>query len=233
MIDLSRMNNAFDLLQKIYSDSSYSRKISKDLFVSSISLKQGQFILELIQQKKPSKIIELGFGYGISALWIESGKFRPHNHIIVDPYQLDFSDDLIYKFIKKQKNVIFYENFSSQYLLAKLANSEEKIDMAFIDADERFDGVITDIYFLTKILVDNGTIVIRNVWNPSVRKAILFFVRNLPYTIPTITKFEQFIIKKLPFFGEIMLYIKFRKLDFFIMQLSGKDERKWNHFVRF
>lgn len=222
------MKNISKLLQKIYSDATFAKNISEDIFPTSISLEQGQFLSEFVKKNRPDTVIELGLGYGISSLWINL-KYKPKKHIIVDPFRLQTKNEVIYQLIKKQQHIQLVENNISQVFLANFYNKGKKADMVFIDADENFDAVITDLFFVTKILKNNGIVIIRNLWNPSVRKAILFFLRNLPYRVDDFFKIHLLP----PFLGEKILQHKFGKLDFVILRLYEKDQRRWNHFVNF
>jgi predicted O-methyltransferase YrrM len=221
------------LIFKIYANAHFAQSIAQNLFPISISLRQGMYLVSLINRYKPFLLLELGVGYGISSLWIQAAKHTPKKHIAVDPYGPKPNNPIITQTLSQQPNLHFHQNISSQHYTANLNQKGKQVDFVFIDADEKFDSVVTDMYFVTKVLKKNGIVVIRNIWNPSVRKAMLFFIKNLPYQIEGITTHEQKIIRHVPFIGELLLRIKCRPLDFLVLKLTKKDHREWNHFVPF
>jgi len=225
------MNSLQKILKKIY-EPSLSESVSRVLFPTSISLKQGLFLQKITEKYKPKKIIEIGFGYGISSIWINSAKHQSLIHYIVDPNRPMPEYNSIFTFLTNFEHILFVQT-ESQVFLAKAYEKKELFDFIFIDGDERFDGITTDLYFSCKVLRKNGLILVRNIWNPSVRKSLLFYIKNLPLEIEGITKLENFFIKKIPYFDQLILRIRHKKYDFCILKLKAATERKWNHYVPF
>lgn len=222
------------LLQKIYSDTRFARTISPKLFPIAISRTQGEFLRSFVETHKPETIIECGFGFGISALWFLSSRHQPNKHFIVDPFrERSKGAEMICAYIRAHKHVRLDDTQTSQQFLAEFEKSGKKVDFIFNDADERFDGLLCDMYFSTRILSVGGHVIIRNVWNPSIRKVILFCIKNLPYDTPQFTQYERFFIEHIPYFGERQLRKKIGELDFIILRLREVDTREWDHFVSF
>lgn len=222
------------LLQKIYSDTRFAQTISAKLFPIAISRTQGEFLRSFIETHKPETIIECGFGFGISALWFLSSRHQPDKYYIVDPFrEHSRGAEMICAYVRAHSHVQLDDTQTSQQFLAEFEKSGKKVDFIFNDADERFDGLMSDMYFSTRILSVGGHVIIRNVWNPSIRKVILFCIKNLPYDTPQFTRFERFLIEHIPYFGERQLRKRIGELDFIILRLREVDTRDWNHFVSF
>lgn len=220
------------LLDLIYSSPKFSSEIAEDITNISISKNQGLYLSKLINKFKPKTVIELGFGYGVSTLWIQTANQKIDKHIVIDPDHHTPNNPIIYRVLKDLPNLEIIYSTSQQYL-ATLVATKQKADFVFIDADEKFDAITTDMYFVTQILNPSGIVVIRNVWNPSVRKAVEFFAKNLPYQLIALSKLEEFVVKRIPFIGKRLLHFKHRRTDLFTLKLKKIDNRPWNHFNHF
>jgi predicted O-methyltransferase YrrM len=230
------MNNARTLLDRIYTDFEFAHAIADDLFPVSINRDQGIFIAKVIDRHKPKVVVELGFRYGISSLWVHSATHRPSSHIIIDPYHhipnppKRFTIDT---FIRKQKGVILEDHMTSQEYLAKLLRQKTKVDMVFVDASQWFDSVMTDMYFVARILRLKGIVVIRNIWSKPVRKAVMYYLKNLPFTVVGIAPWQEWVIKHVPVVGELLLRVLIRPLDLCVMRLTHVDNRDWDSYIPF
>ena len=230
------MNAAKKLLDRIYADQGFAHAIAPDLFPVSINDAQGRFLVGVINQYKPKIVVELGFRYGISALWIQSAAHRPDSHIIIDPYHhipnppTRFTID---EYIKKQKGVTLVEHATSQEYLAGLLNQKVKVDMVLVDASQWFDSVMTDMYFVSRILRIGGVVVIRNIWSKPVRRAVMYYLKNLSFTVVGITPWQEWVIKHIPIVGELLLRILMRPRDMCVIRLTREDNREWNSYIPF
>lgn len=230
------MNAARQLLDRIYADQEFANAIAPDLFPVSINDTQGKFLVRVIDRYKPKVMVELGFRYGISALWVQSAAHHPSRHIIIDPYHhipnppKRFTID---EYIKKQKGVMLEERVTSQEYLAGLLSKKTKVDMVLIDASQWFDSVVTDMYFVSRILRVRGIVVIRNIWSRPVRRAVMYYLKNLPFTIVGIAPWQEWIIKHVPVIGELLLRAVIRPRDLCVMQLTRTDNREWDSYIPF
>ena len=234
------MNKAGILAEKLYRDAVFADGIAPDMFPTGISYTQGQFLSRAVSRHKPDVVVELGFRYGISSLWIQSAQRPPKQHIIVDPYHhipYPPKKSTIDDFIKNQKGVTLVDHMTSQEYLAAMLTAGKKADMVFIDASQWFDSVMTDMFFVSRLLRINGIVIIRNMWNRPVRKAIMFYLRNLPYKLEGVSPRMEWVIKHVPVFGEVLLRSAVRSLGLCVLRVSGPDERItkhiWNHFIPF
>lgn len=230
------MNKAGTLVEKIYRDPAFGNAIASDIFPMAISYEQGNYLSRAVDKFKPGLLIELGFRYGISSLWIQSATHPPKLHVIVDPYHhipYPPKKSTIDDFIKKQKGVTLEEHMASQEYLAKALHDGEKADMVFIDASQWFDSVMTDMYFVSRVLRVGGRVIMRNIWSRPVRKALMFYIKNVAFTLEGFAPWEEWVVKYIPVIGELVLRIKIRPLDLCVLRLTARDTRPWNHYISF
>ncbi len=225
-----------ELLTRLYNDRQFRDDVAPDIFPMAITEEQGNYLANIISVRKPNICVELGFRYGISSLWIQSAIHKPATHIIIDPYHhIPYPPrrDIIDAHIKSQPGVVFEEEKNSQEKLAELSYEGINVDVAFIDASQWFDSVVTDMYFLTRILRKNGIIVIRNIWSKPVRKAVMYYLKNLPYTVVGSAPWQEWVIRHVPIIGELLLRVLVRPIDLCVLRLTEKDNRTWDHYVPF
>lgn len=230
------MTSAGKIIDRIYDDPVYRSSIADDIFPMAINKDQGEFLVSIIDRYKPETMLELGFRYGISSLWIQSAASRPNRHIIIDPYHhipYPPKKNTIDVFIKNQKGVFLEERQTSQEYLAKFLQERKRADLVFIDASQWFDSVMTDMYFVSRILPVSGAVIIRNIWSRPVRRAVMYYLKNLEFSLEGVSYWKQWVITHVPVVGELLLRIIMRPLDLCVMRLTKKDTRSWNHYISF
>lgn len=143
--------------------------------------------MKIIQDIKPSQCLEIGLAYGISSLAILdalNSLNKSFHHTIIDPFQAEWTGIGLLNIEKAgfSKNITFYEKFSDQ-VLPSLYNDNKKIQFAYIDSTKVFDVLMTDFYFLDKILEINGILVLDDCGYPGIR-LLCRYISQLPgYTI--------------------------------------------------
>lgn len=234
------MTKARQLVERIYTDEVFSHGIAPDIFSDSISHAQGIFLSRFIDTYRPRYVIELGFHYGISSLWIQSARHAPDKHIIVDPYHhmpAPPVSGILDDYIKNRKGVALEERLTSQEYLARACIKGRHVDMIFMDASQWFDSVMTDMHFISRVLKIGGRVIIRNLYYKPVRKALMFYLRNLSFVVEGVPLWVQWAIRHVPVVGELLLRYVQRPLGLCVIRLTGPDERVtknlWRHFVSF
>jgi predicted O-methyltransferase YrrM len=219
------------ILKKLYTDDFFSSERSTK---TAISYNQGLFLKKMLQEEQPKSMIELGFHYGFSSLWLFAGSYDSlEKYIIVDPW-IPSKKNLVAQFLKQDSRVVFVKNLTSQeYLASILKTYRRQVDCIIIDADEKFDGVMTDLYFSLHLIRINGLITVRNTWNPSVRKALLFFLKNLPLRLEGVPWWAMWLVRNLPVGSGWLLRYLVGNMDFCTMRLIGEENRNWDHFKEF
>lgn len=212
----------------------YSATNTQQLFPISINWQQGNYLAALIQQHNPRAVLELGSGFGLSSIWIQSALSSRSSHTAVDPWAEHLPK--IRAALSKRHYKLITAYTSQEYLARNLSTLKEKIDFIFMDADNRFDGCLTDCYFANQILKTNGILVIRNCWNPSVRRVCQFMLTNLPYHLVGVPSWINWLIKHMPTHGMgwLLYHTTLRySAEFCVLKKTATDNRKWNHFATF
>jgi predicted O-methyltransferase YrrM len=204
---------------------------------SHTSKAQGVFLQKMFDIAKPTQSLEVGFAYGISAMFIlekhRELSSKIGSHIVIEPdtywgtaatYNIEKEGLLKYLQIK--------EGYSDK-ILTQLFQGNFRIQYAYIDTTKLFDVVMQDFYFINKILDCGGIIILDDcggTW-PGIQR-VARFVNTLPhYKILAVHgKIEStikkkiakivlsFIINLLPFKKQI-----FPTLDFITDEQLGLD----------
>ena len=155
---------------------------------SSIWMSEGRLIQSLIRDLRPSVTLEVGLGYGVSALFIcealqEVGGQR---HIVIDPMQNDSNNSWLGVGLYNLKRagfeslIEFYEEPSFR-VLPRLEAEGRSVDFAFIDGWTTLDFKLVDFFFIDRLLKVGGVVVVRAGKTPSGRKLNRFVATNLAY----------------------------------------------------
>lgn len=229
---LTGMANTHSLISLL--NNIYSAEETHQLFPISINWHQGKYLVTLVRQRNPQTVLELGSGFGLSSLWIQSALSSQSTHIAIDPWANHLPKIKAALVTRRYKLVTTYT--SQEYLARNNSALKEKLDFIFMDADNRFDGCLTDCYFANQALKTNGILVIRNCWNPSVRKICQFMLTNLPYRLEGVPHWVNWLIKHMPIVGMgWLLYHATQQYsaEFCVLKKTAADKRKWNHFKSF
>lgn len=217
------------ILKKIHTD-----PVRQHYFPISIHWQQGTFLASLIRKFQPKFLLELGSGYGVSSLWIQSALLPTSTHIAVDPWATHPPD--IRTTLKNRRYSLVTSHTSQEYLARNARRLRGKLDFVLMDADERFDGCMTDVYFVNQIMMTGGLLIIRNAWNPSVRKMCQFILTNLPYHLVGLPTWATWLFRFAPFIGVgllLFLLTRWYTAEFCVLKKTGPDKRPWNHFKNF
>jgi len=174
---------------------------------------------------------------------------KEFHHSVVDPFQQDWKDIGLYNIDKAgfSGNVTFYRKFSDQ-VLPTLYHENRRIQFAYIDSTKVFDVLMTDVYFINKILDINGILVLDDCGFPGIRVLVRFLSQHPGYTVHKVfskdepSKKVRFLRKAyfsllgmLPFKDKIMPTYNFRTDDALGVNYSciafrkiKEDDRNWD-----
>jgi len=198
-----------------------------EIWPSGLTEAAGLFLLDLVLSSKPSRTIETGLAFGLSASFILEGLLTVHasrgagaaspQHTAIDPYQSRDWGSSGVRLIEESGATPHFRFLESDSTLAlpSLVEQSARFDFAFIDGGRNFEFAFADIFYIQRMMIPGGTIVVDDVWMTSVRAAVNYFVANLGFTcdIPESTApGKRFAILRTP---------------------EKPAERKWDHFVPF
>ena len=235
-----KMKKVRIFLENFYQQLESDPVLRQEYLPTSISQTQGMLLRSLIEYFKPKSLLEIGCAYGLSMLWIESAQHKLQKHIVLDPFQNEFGyqgQKLVKKFKLSSIKKILPEK--SQIYLPKLIEKNEKIECFFIDGSNLFDQVLSDLQCSFQILPVGGVMILRNTWNPSIFKAILFMLYNMPVRVWNLAIEDEKLFSSRDVFSRwlakrrLRRYCRVELLDFCVLVKVSEDNRKWNHFIDF
>ena len=143
----------------------------------------ADILRDLLLAESARVVIEIGLGYGTSALAIGEALSRlpsgPRRLVVVDPFQDQYNcvgRDAVLAAGLGATLTLLAER--SQLALPRMVTEGLSADAAFIDGSHRFDDVFVDMYFLTEILRPGGLVVLDDCHWPSVGTALRYFTTN-------------------------------------------------------
>lgn len=152
---------------------------------SGIKTLEGKFLQNLVTHKKLKNIIEVGFAFGISAMFITTGiKNNKTNGklISIDPFQTEQWKGNGVKLLKSLKLNKYHELIEnkSYLVLPQLLekNKENSFDMVFVDGWHTFDYTLLDTFYADKLVRIGGYIIIDDVLHYSVKQCIKYIDTN-------------------------------------------------------
>lgn len=178
------------VLQKILETGQFEGPNGQLLQVrAQINLSEGEFLQKIIANIKPKTTLEVGFAYGVSAMFICDALERTSStrHIVIDSHQLTDVWNMgagLYNLKKAgYEDIIELHNMESQYALPMLEARGLKIDFAFIDGAHTFDHALVDFFYIDRMLRVGGVVAFDDVQFPSIRRLCRFVLKNRNYSV--------------------------------------------------
>jgi predicted O-methyltransferase YrrM len=160
-----------------------------ELFPVAIHPREGDALSRWVAHEQARSSIEIGFGYGISTLYLFKGLLLHGGanvrHVALDPNQATGFSNLGLQLIDDAgltNRLDFYPE-ASEIALPRLLSENRQFDFAFIDGNHRFDWVFLDLNYLGRLLRGGSVIFLDDYQLPAIRKAVSFCTRNLEWTI--------------------------------------------------
>jgi predicted O-methyltransferase YrrM len=123
-----------------------------DVRAVAISAGEGEALREWVVREKASRTIEIGLGYGVSALYICDGLLRAGEpeprHVVLDPFQGGRFANCGLQALEEAgvAHLVEYHDEISQIVLPAFLAQGRKFDFGFIDGNHRFDSVFLDVF---------------------------------------------------------------------------------------
>ncbi len=159
------------------------------LFPVAIHPHEGEALSHWVTKERAASSIEIGLGYGISALFIFRGLLSNHSprirHLAIDPNQILSFAAIGLQLIDDaglRDRLDFYPE-RSEIALPRLLAETRQFDFAFVDGNHRFDGVFLDLMFLGRLVHGGSVIFLDDYQLPSVKKAAAFCSSNLGWRV--------------------------------------------------
>lgn len=164
---------------------------SRDMFPVAIGEGEGLALLDWVRREGALRTLETGLGFAISTLFICEGLLANGpggRHVASDPYQYECLSihRTTYAGVGLQvledagvRDLVEFYPEESQIILPRFLAEGRRFDLAFIDGNHRFEGVILDLVYAGRLLKEGGVVFVDDAHLPGVGKAINFCLKNL------------------------------------------------------
>jgi predicted O-methyltransferase YrrM len=168
------------------------------LFPVAASAAEAEALREWVLREGATQTIEIGLGYGISALHVCEGLLGNADprarHVVIDPYQATRFSNCGLQFLDEAgvAELVEYHAEESQIVLPRFFSEGQSFHLAFVDGNHRFDGVFLDLVFLGKLLRAGGIVFVDDYQLPAVARAASFCLTNLGWTLEEVSAADDF-----------------------------------------
>ncbi len=237
-----------DVIEQIF-QSGYVQDVNGNKYkhtVTSILYETGTLLYNFIRTSRPIKTIEIGLGYGLSALVIcQAHKDNGAGyHTAIDPFQEGHYKSIGLLNIERAnlKTLFRFHKANSDKVLPMLCAQNKKFDFAFIDGSHFFDYTLVDFFYIDKLLSIGGHIVFDDIWMPGIRKVISFVLKNKPYKLVRIPSSHTIpIMKRVMMAGERIVQNPFERSwvlkliphNIALLRKVDTDSRDWKFYSTF
>ncbi len=166
----------------------------------SIPSSDGDALRDILLAERPSTVIEIGLGYGSSALAIAealvAGGSGQARHVIIDAYQDQFCGSGWSAIVEAGiPGLCSLVEERSQIVLARLLSDCFLADAAFVDGSHIFHNVFVDLFYLRELIRPGGLVILDDCNLPSVATAVRYFEVNTGWRsepMPAATRLRAF-----------------------------------------
>ena len=163
------------------------------LFPVAVDAVEGKALREWVSRERATRTIEIGLGYGISALFICESLLRTGgpaaSHAVLDPYQATRFGNCGLQVLEEAGVASLVEHHAeeSQIALPRFLSEGRRFDLAFVDGNHRFDGVFLDLVYLGHLLYPGAVVLVDDYQLPAVARAASFCLTNLAWTLEEVS----------------------------------------------
>jgi predicted O-methyltransferase YrrM len=163
------------------------------IFPVAVYAAEGEALRELVLREGAIRTIEIGLGYGISALHICEGLLGNADpaarHVALDPYQATRFANCGLQFLEEAGIAEMVEHHAeeSQIALPRFLGEARRFHLAFVDGNHRFDGVFVDLVFLGRLVRAGGIVFVDDYQLPAVARAVSFCLTNLGWRLEEVS----------------------------------------------
>src|SRR5215216_2705609 len=191
------------------------------LFPVAVGATEGAALREWVVRERAIRTIEIGLGYGVSALFVCEGLLgigdADARHLALDPNQAGRFANCGLQVLEEAGVAFLVEHHAeeSQIALPRFLAEDRRFDLAFVDGNHRFDGVFLDLVYLGRLLRPGGIAFLDDYQLRGVARTASFCVTNLGWTLEEVSAPDD-------------------AHQWAVLRRSGHpDERPYDHFVDF
>ena len=167
------------------------------IFPVAVYAVEGEALREWVLREGATRTIEIGLGYGISALYVCEGLLGNADpaarHVALDPYQATRFANCGLQFLEEAGVAGMVEHHAevSEIALPRFLGEDRSFHLAFVDGNHRFDGVFIDLVFLGRLLRSDGIVFVDDYQLPAVARAVSYCVTNLGWTLEEVSAADE------------------------------------------
>ena len=159
------------------------------VFPVAVSPEEGEALRDWVAREGAVRTIEVGLGYGVSALHICEGLLLngapAARHVVLDPSQATRFADCGLQVLEDAavRHLVEHHVEFSEIALPRFLKEGRRFDLGFIDGNHRFDAVMLDLFYLERLVRRGGIVALDDYNWPGIKRAVSFFVSNLGWTV--------------------------------------------------
>ena len=160
-----------------------------DVFPVAVSPSEGDGLRDWVVRESATKTIEVGLGYGVSALHICEGLVKNGNeeakHIVLDPSQVARFSNCGLQALEDAGVGHIVEHISdvSEIVLPQFLKEGRCFDLGFVDGNHHFEHVFVDLFYLGRLVRKGGVIILDDYDVSGIKSAVSFWVKNAKWEI--------------------------------------------------
>jgi predicted O-methyltransferase YrrM len=184
----------------------------------SVTQAEAEALRGWVEREGARQTIEVGLGYGVSALAICAGLTGDDaHHVVIDPFQETRFGGEGLRLVEEAGMAPLVELHAeeSQLVLPRLVAEGRRFDLAFVDGNHRFDAVFLDLVYLGRLVRGGGIVFLDDYQLPAVARAVSFCTTNLGWTLEEVSapdELHRWAVLRTP---------------------ATPPERRFDHFVEF
>jgi len=153
---------------------------------SEISVAEGAALQRLVREVRPQVTLEIGCGYGISALYIceALAEVGGRTHIVIDPDQLtDWKSAGLFTVERAGfGSLLEFHPLPSHLALPRLEEAGTRVGLALIDGWHTFDYAMVDFFYVDHLLEPGGVLMLDDTAAyPAIRKLARYIATHRQY----------------------------------------------------
>jgi predicted O-methyltransferase YrrM len=154
----------------------------------AIGAAEGTTLFDWVRREHARQTLETGLGFGISTLFICEGLLANGGevrHVAIDPFYDGTHSGAGVATLEEAgvRDLVELLVEPSETALPRLLAEGRRFDLAFVDGNHRFEGVLLDFVYCGRLLQPGGIVFADDAQLPAVRKSAAFVTGNLGWTV--------------------------------------------------
>ena len=163
----------------------------------SVTRAEAEALREWVEREGARRTIEVGLGYGVSALALCQGLLGNGadgaRHVVIDPFQESRFGGAGLRLLEEtgMLGLVEHHREESQIVLPRLLSEGRRFDLAFVDGNHRFDAVFLDLVYLGRLLRPRGIVFVDDYQLAAVARAAAFCTTNLGWEVEEVSPHDE------------------------------------------